>query len=55
MEEMRIKYKILIGKPERKRPLERLRCRWENGIKMEVKEIECENVGLIRLHEDRNQ
>jgi hypothetical protein len=28
-------YKVLVGKPERKRPLGRLRCRW-NGIRMDL-------------------
>jgi hypothetical protein len=30
---------ILVGKPERKRPLERLRCRWVGNIKMDLREI----------------
>jgi hypothetical protein len=30
---------VLVGKPERKRPLGRPRCRWENGIRMDLKEI----------------
>jgi hypothetical protein len=55
MEEIRIEYKILIGKLEEKRSLGRLRCRWKDDIKMEVKEIECENMGLICLSEDRDQ
>jgi hypothetical protein len=29
-------YRVLVGKPERKRPLERPRRRWEDGIKMEL-------------------
>jgi hypothetical protein len=32
-------YKILVGKPEGKRPLGRRRRRWENGIKMDLGEI----------------
>jgi hypothetical protein len=32
-------YRILAGKPERKRPLERPRRRGENGIKMDLREI----------------
>jgi hypothetical protein len=32
-------YNILVGKPERKKPLWRPRCRWEYNIKMEFKEI----------------
>jgi hypothetical protein len=32
-------YKVLVGKPKRKRPLGRLRHRWEDGIKMDLREI----------------
>jgi hypothetical protein len=32
-------YKVLLGKPEEKRPLGRLRRRWEEGIKMDLTEI----------------
>jgi hypothetical protein len=32
-------YKILIGKLEGKRPLGRLRCRWEDDIKVDLREI----------------
>jgi hypothetical protein len=39
--ELRNAYKILVGKPEGKRPLERLR--WEDNIKVDLKEIVCEN------------
>jgi hypothetical protein len=37
-------YKLLVGKPEGKRPLERPRSRWGNGIKMDLKEIGWEGV-----------
>jgi hypothetical protein len=36
MREMRHVYKILVGKPEGKRPLGRPRRRWEDNIRMEV-------------------
>jgi hypothetical protein len=39
MGEMRNAYKILVGKPEGKRPFLRLRHRWEDNIKMVVREI----------------
>jgi len=29
-------YRVLVGKPEGKKPLERPRCRWEDNIKMEL-------------------
>jgi hypothetical protein len=32
-------YKVLVGKPEGKRPLGRPRRRWEDGIRMDVREI----------------
>jgi hypothetical protein len=31
-------YRVLVGKPEGKRSLERPRCRWEDGIKMNLRE-----------------
>jgi hypothetical protein len=41
-----IVYRLLIGKPERKRPLERPRCRWIDNIKMDTVEIGLCVVGL---------
>jgi hypothetical protein len=38
MEEGRNVYSVLVGKPERKIPLERPRRRWEDGIKMDLRE-----------------
>jgi hypothetical protein len=32
-------YKVLVGKPEGKRPLGRPRCGWEDAIRMDVREI----------------
>jgi hypothetical protein len=31
-------YRVLVGKPEGKRPLRRPRCRWEDGIRMDLGE-----------------
>jgi hypothetical protein len=39
MEEERNVYKVLVGKPKGKRPLERPMRRWEDGIKMDLREI----------------
>jgi hypothetical protein len=39
MGEDRKKYKVLVGKPEEKRPLERPRCGWEDGIRIDFREI----------------
>jgi hypothetical protein len=39
MGEDRKVYKVLVGKPEGKRPLGRPRRRWEDGISMDIREI----------------
>jgi hypothetical protein len=39
MGEGRNVYRVLVGKPEGRRPLERQRHRWEDGIKMNIREI----------------
>ena len=41
MGERRVVYRVLVGKPEGKRPLGRLRHRWEDNIKMDLQEVEC--------------
>jgi hypothetical protein len=46
MGEGRNVYWVLVGKPEGKRPLGRPRRRWENGIKMSLKEIGWEGCGV---------
>jgi hypothetical protein len=33
--------RVLVWKPEGKRPLGRLRCRWENNIKIDLQEVGC--------------
>jgi hypothetical protein len=48
-------YKILMGTPEGKRPLERPRCRWENGIRVDLREMGLGSVDLIRLAQDRDR
>ena len=35
-------YRVLMGKPEGKRPLARPRCRWEDNIKMDLHEVGCD-------------
>jgi hypothetical protein len=42
-------YRVLVGKPEGKRPLGRPRHRWENGIRMDLREIGLGGVDWIRL------
>jgi hypothetical protein len=48
-------YKVLVGKPEGKRPFERSRRRWENGIRTDLREIGLGGVDWIRLAQDRDQ
>jgi hypothetical protein len=48
-------YKVLVGKPEGKRPLVRHRCRWENNIKMDLEEVGCGGVDWIGLAQDRDR
>jgi hypothetical protein len=51
---MRNAYKILMGKTEKKRPLVRLRSRWEDNIRIDIKGIGCESVDWIHLAQDRD-
>jgi hypothetical protein len=53
--EMRNAYNILIGKPKGKRQLRRPRCRWEDNIRMNIREIGWEGVDWMRLTPDRDQ
>jgi hypothetical protein len=46
MGEGRNVYRVFVGKPEGKRPLERPRRRWENGIRMDLKEIGWGSCGV---------
>jgi hypothetical protein len=46
-------HKLLVGKPERKRPLGRLRCRWMDNIKMDLLERGWGGVDCIGLNQDR--
>jgi hypothetical protein len=49
MGEMRNSYSILVGKLEGKRPLRRSRHRWEDNIRMDLKEIRWEGVDWMHL------
>ena len=44
-----------VGKPEGKRPLGRLRRRWKENIKMNLREVGCDTGDWIDLAEDRDQ
>ena len=56
MEQSRIAYnRVLVGKPEGKRPLGRPRRRWEDNIKMVLRELRCNPGEWIYLTEHRDQ
>jgi hypothetical protein len=46
---------MLMGKPEGKTPLGRLRRRWVDHIKMDLREIGWDDMDLIYLAQDRDQ
>jgi hypothetical protein len=48
-------YRILVEKPEGKRPLGRPRRRWLDNIKMDVREIRWDGVDWIARAQDRDQ
>ena len=55
MGERRGVYRVLVGKPEGKRPLGRPRCRWEDNIKMDLQELEFGGMDWIELAQDRDR
>jgi hypothetical protein len=55
MEEGRGVYGVLVGRPIRRRPLGRPRSRWEDNIKMDVREKGIDGENWIRLAQDRVQ
>ena len=48
-------YRVLVGKPEGKRPLGKPRRRWEDNIKMDLQEVGCRGMDWIELDEDRDR
>jgi len=48
-------YRVLVGKPEGKRPLGRPRRRWEDNIKMNLQEVGCGGMDWIELAQDRDR
>jgi hypothetical protein len=48
-------YRVLVGRPEGKRPLGRPRRRWDDNNKMDLREIAIDGANWIRLAEDRVQ
>jgi hypothetical protein len=55
MGEGRGAYRVLVGRPEGKRPLGRPRRRWEDNIKMDFREIGIDGANWIQLAQDRVQ
>jgi hypothetical protein len=55
MGEERNVYRVLMGKPEGKRPLGRPSHRWEDGIRMDLREIGWRSVDWIQLAQDRDR
>jgi hypothetical protein len=53
--EKRNAYRLLVGKPEGKRPLGRPRCRWVDHIKRDLGEVGWGVVDWIGLAQDRNR
>jgi hypothetical protein len=55
MREERKVYKVLVGKPEGRRPLGRPKRRWEDGVRMDLRKIGLGGVDWIRLSQDRDR
>ena len=55
MGEERGVYRVLVEKPEGKRPLGRPRRRWVNNIRMDLQEVRCGHMDWIWLAQDRDR
>ena len=55
MGEERGAYRVLVGKPDEKRPLGRPRRRWLDNIRMDLQEVGCGYVDWIGLAQDRDR
>ena len=55
MGERRGVYRVLVGKPEGKKPLGRLRRRWEDNIKMDLQEVGFGGMDWIELAQDKDR
>jgi hypothetical protein len=53
MGEGRGMYRVLVGKPEGKRPLGRPRRRWEDNIRLDLQEVGCGSMDWIEMAQDR--
>jgi len=54
MGEERVVYRVLVGKPEGKRPLGRTRRRWVDNIRLDLQEVGCRYMDWIGLAQDRD-
>jgi len=54
MGEERGVFRVLVGKPEGKRPLGRRRHRWVNNIRTDLQDVGCGYMDWIRLAQDRD-
>jgi hypothetical protein len=48
-------HRVLVGKPEGKRPVGRPRCRWEDNIKMDLQEVGGNRGDWMELAQDRDR
>ena len=55
MGEARGVYRVLVGKPEGKRPLGRHRHRWVDSIRTDLQEVGCEYMNWIGLAQERDR
>jgi len=55
MGEERGVYRVLVGKPEGRRSLERPMRRWVDNSRMDLQEVGCEHVDWIGLTQDRDR
>jgi hypothetical protein len=55
MEERSGAYRVMVGKPEGKRPLGSPRRRWEDNTKMDLQEAGCGAMNWIELAQDRDR
>ncbi|KAJ4444299.1 hypothetical protein ANN_06091 [Periplaneta americana] len=55
MDESRNVYRVLVGRPEGKRPLGRPRRKWEDNIKMDLRKVGYDDRDWINLAQDRDQ
>jgi hypothetical protein len=55
MGERRVVYRVLVGRPKSKRPLGKPRRRWEDNIKMDLRELGIDGANWIQLAQDRVQ